>query len=283
LLVLGIGTHEAVLWAVLPFAILVAAYAPRAISFAAGQAAFTVVLFVLFNIIQPVGWRVGLVRIEDVAIGFAISLGVGLLFWPRGAAARLRRDLAAAYAGGADAVVSTARSLTADGDAELATRARRTADVATHLLDDAFRQYLTERSATKYDLEDVAALVGGAARLRRSASSLAALVDMVDGNNRLDRCARHLDGELHALQSWYVALGYALENDRPMPPPHIRDTEGRTRMLACVREASRSGDRGSLHGAIVLLWASQHLDSLWRLEAHLRKLPSMHAAEPAGA
>src|SRR5207244_4171833 len=86
--VTGIGTHEAVLWGVLPVAILLAAYAPRAISFAAGQAGFTVVLFVLFNIIQPVGWRVGVVRVEDVAIGFAISLGVGLLFWPRGAGRR---------------------------------------------------------------------------------------------------------------------------------------------------------------------------------------------------
>jgi uncharacterized membrane protein YccC len=36
LLVLAIGTHSAVLWAVLPVAILLAAYAPRAISFAAG-------------------------------------------------------------------------------------------------------------------------------------------------------------------------------------------------------------------------------------------------------
>src|SRR5207247_1520365 len=69
LLVTAIGTHEAVLWGVLPVAILLAAYAPRAISFAAGQAGFTVVLFVLFNIIQPVGWRVGVVRVEDVAIG----------------------------------------------------------------------------------------------------------------------------------------------------------------------------------------------------------------------
>ena len=77
LLVIGIGTHEAVLWGVLPVALLLAAYAPRAISFAAGQAGFTVVLFILFNIIQPVGWRVGVVRVEDVAIGFAISLGVG--------------------------------------------------------------------------------------------------------------------------------------------------------------------------------------------------------------
>jgi hypothetical protein len=110
-LVIGIGTHQPVLWGVLPVAILLAAYAPRAISFAAGQAGFTVVLFILFSLIQPVGWRVGLVRVEDVAIGFAISLGVGLLFWPRGAAARLREDLAAAYARGADYVVAAARQL----------------------------------------------------------------------------------------------------------------------------------------------------------------------------
>ena len=84
-LVIAIGTHEVVLWAVLPVFVLLAAYAPRAISFAAGQAGFTVVLFVLFNLIQPSGWEVGLVRVEDVAIGFAISLGVGILFWPRGA------------------------------------------------------------------------------------------------------------------------------------------------------------------------------------------------------
>ncbi|MGB2952991.1 MAG: FUSC family protein, partial [Gaiellaceae bacterium] len=89
-LVIAIGTHETVLWAVLPVAVLLAAYAPRAISFAAGQAGFTVVLFVLFNLIQPTGWKVGVVRIEDVAIGFAISLGVGLLFWPRGAESLLR-------------------------------------------------------------------------------------------------------------------------------------------------------------------------------------------------
>ena len=75
-----------------------AGLAPAAISFAAGQAAFTLTLLILFNIIQPAGWRVGLVRIEDVAIGCAVSLVVGLLFWPRGAAAALGRALAEAYA-----------------------------------------------------------------------------------------------------------------------------------------------------------------------------------------
>src|SRR5207302_8466701 len=132
LLVIGIGTHEAVLWGVLPVAILLAAYAPRAISFAAGQAGFTVVLFVLFNIIQPVGWRVGVIRVEDVAIGFAISLGVGLLFWPRGAGALLRADLAAAYARGADYVLATTQHLIDGRGAEEAARAARPADGALH-------------------------------------------------------------------------------------------------------------------------------------------------------
>ena len=33
---------------------------------------------------------------------------------------------------------------------------------------------------------------------------------MTDGGTRLERCGQNLDPELHALQSWYVALGYAL-------------------------------------------------------------------------
>ena len=269
LLVIGIGTHEAVLWGVLPVAILLAAYAPRAISFAAGQAGFTVVLFVLFNLIQPVGWKVGLVRVEDVAIGFAISLMVGLLFWPRGAAAVLLDDLATAYARAADYVVATARRLSEGGDSDDTARAGRAADAALHRLDDAFRQYLAERSAAGYNVEDVAALVGGAARVRRAGQSLAALARMTDGNNRVERCARNLDGELQALQAWYIALGYALINRRQVPPPHIRDTEGHSRLLACIRDAARGRDKATVSAALVLLWSSQHLDNLWRLEAHL--------------
>ena len=269
LLVIGIGTHEPVLWGVLPVAVLLAAYAPRAISFAAGQAAFTVVLFILFNLIQPTGWTVGLVRVEDVAIGFAISLAVGLLFWPRGAAARLREDLAAAYARGADYVVATARRVIEGKAREDAARAARAADAALHRLDDAFRQYLAERSATTMNLEDVGALVGGASRVRRAAQSLTALGRMADADTRLERCGQNLDRELHAFQSWYVTLGYALVSGHSVAPPHMRDADGSRRLLACVREAARGRDKPTVDAALVLLWASQHLDNLWRLEAHI--------------
>ena len=46
-----IGTDTTLLWVLLPVAILFAGVAPAAISFAAGQAAFTLTLVILFNII----------------------------------------------------------------------------------------------------------------------------------------------------------------------------------------------------------------------------------------
>ena len=272
-LVIAIGTHEAVLWGVLPPAVLLAAYAPRAISFAAGQAGFTVVLFILFNLIQPTGWQVGLVRIEDVAIGFAISLGVGLLFWPRGAASLLRENLATAYARSADYVVAMARQLI-DGRVS-PEGAGRASGLAVHELDDAFRQYLADRSATKMDVENVATLVAGAARVRRAAQSLSDLGSMVEGNSSMERCGENLDGEVNALRAWYVTLGDSLVHASPIPPPHVRDAEGRRRLLNCVREAVAGGDEAKRGPALVLLWASQHLDNLWRLEAHLGR----HATE----
>ena len=101
LLILGIGTSTPALWAALPIAIAVAAYAPGTLPFTVGQAAFTVVIVVLFNLLAPAGWRVGLLRVQDVAIGCLVSLVVGVLFWPRGAASVVGDDLADAFRAGA--------------------------------------------------------------------------------------------------------------------------------------------------------------------------------------
>jgi Fusaric acid resistance protein-like len=279
-LVIAIGTHEAILWAALPVAVLLAAYAPRAISFAAGQAGFTVVLFVLFNLIQPTGWRVGVVRIEDVAIGFAISLGVGLLFWPRGAARLLRENLAFAYGRSADYVADTARQIIAGGGrADLAGPAQAAA-AAVHRLDDAFRQYLAERSARRENVESVGALVAGAARVRRAGQSLSDLGRMTEGQPSLARCGENLDEEIYALRSWYVTLGDSFLHSTATPPPHIRDAEGRRRLLECVREAVAGGDDAQLRPALVLLWTSQHLDNLWRLESHLGRAAAEASRRP---
>jgi len=190
-ILLAVGASDLVLWTLLPVAVLIAAYAPRAISFAVGQAAFTVVLVILFNIIQPVGWKVGLIRIEDVAIGFAVSLGVGLVFWPRGAATTLRETMATAYSRSADYVSVTARLLTGSGDRVDPERAEQAAAAAVHRLDDAFRQYLAERSAKRANPESAARLVTGAAL----AVTAIAAVNL-----------------MHFSQGW-VQFGYRFSND----------------------------------------------------------------------
>ena len=268
-IVIGIGDREALLWAVLPVAILFAAHAPRVVSFAAGQAGFTVVLVVLFNLIQPAGWQVGLVRIEDVAIGCAVSLGVGLLFWPRGAAMLLRENLAAAYARSADYVLALVRQVGGRGDATRSNRAAQDADAALHRLNDAFRQYLAERSPKRLNMDSIGALVAGATRVRRVAHSLEALDQLIGDKPRLVGCGENLDAEVHGLRSWYVTFGDALVNATAVPPPHLRDEEGRRRLLSCVRDAVASSPETLVRPALVLLWTEQYLDSLWRLESHL--------------
>jgi hypothetical protein len=285
-LVIAIGTHDGVLWAVLPVAVLVAAYAPRAISFAVGQAGFTVFVLVLFNLLAPVGWRVGLVRAEDVAIGLAISLAVGLLFWPRGAAALVRQDLAVAYARAADYLAATARQLIDGRSADGTIHAARAAtDVAVRRLDEAFRQYLGERSATRVNVEDVAALVGGASRVRRAAESLTALARMADGETRLDGCGDDLDRELGAVQTWYSAFGFALITGGALPPPHSPDEQGARQLLSCVRDAARDRGNGTVNAGVALLLASEHLENLSRLETLLTERANAirTASEDGGA
>ena len=137
-LVAAIGTDHAVLWTLMPIVILMAAFAPQAISFAAGQAGFTVFTIILFNILAPAGWQIGVVRIEDVALGCLASVVAGALFWPRGAGAALGAALDDAYRTAADYLAESVEQLTA----------RRAADVDTAGLAEAAATGWTTPSAS---------------------------------------------------------------------------------------------------------------------------------------
>jgi len=172
-LLVGVGTGQTALWVTLPLALLVAAYAPGTAPFAVGQAAFTVTIVVLFNLIAPAGWRVGLLRIEDVGLGCAVSLVVGVLFWPRGAGAVVADDLADAFRAGA-------AYLTQAVDWALSERlvppaAAIAAAGASTRLDDAVRGLLTEQGSKRITKDDLWALVGASTQLRLTAFSLASL------------------------------------------------------------------------------------------------------------
>lgn len=267
-LIYAIGTDEAVLWIVLPPAIVLAAYAPRAISFAAGQAGFTVVLLIIFNIIVPTGWTIGLLRVEDVAIGCGISLVVGALFWPRGAETLVRETLAAAYARSADYVAAAARRL-ANGERQAAIGAvRAEARSAALRLDDAFRQYLSEPSARRANLDDLGTLVSGAVRVRLAAYSMSMLGSTLDEHG-LESCSDALLADAGALDSWYAGFGRTLAEGAEAQPPGDRDAGGRGPVVRCVSHALAAGPGVTPASALSLLWASQHLDGLWQLGAEL--------------
>jgi uncharacterized membrane protein YccC len=171
-LMIGIAGHTGWLWAALPVAVLVSAYAPGTALFAVGQAAFTVFVIVLFNIIVPLGWRVGVIRVEDVALGVGVSTLAGLLFWPRGANKVMCNDLADSFhADGLYLVRATAWALGLRDGAPTGETAVR----ASVRLGDALRAFIAEQGTKHVPKQELWKLVGGERQLRLSAQSLASV------------------------------------------------------------------------------------------------------------
>jgi uncharacterized membrane protein YccC len=247
-----IGTNDTVLWIVLPLAVLVASYAPGTAPFAAGQAAFTVVVAVLYNLLVPVGWKVGVVRIEDVALGCAVSIAVGVLLWPRGAAAVVADDLADAFRQGARYLrESVAWSL---GAGDQRPTAGPAAVRAASRLDDALRGFLAEQGAKRVPKEDLWRLVGGATRLRLTANSLEGVVPP---DAAADGVAARLDRQAGDLASWYQLLaGYVARSEPPVIGP-LEATEETPLLIAPRRDQ------------VCTLWVDEHLRHLRRHHADL--------------
>jgi hypothetical protein len=283
-LLVGIGTNTTVLWFLLPLAVFLAGAAPAVISFAGGQAAFTLTLVILFNIIQPIGWRVGLVRIEDVAIGVGVSLVVGVLFWPRGAAPALRQAVAEAYAAGAGYLASTVRWGASRGDPSmsapaLASDAARAA-AASRRLDDAFRTYLAERGAKRFPLAYMAGLVTGVAGLRLEADAVVDLWRGDDGQAGGDvAAARHeILGTAERVTGWYNGLATTMVTGGELPQPLADDKTADGRL---VRDLLVDDGRASAT-AVRMIWTGDHLDVVRRLQAAIISPAGATAGQPAG-
>jgi uncharacterized membrane protein YccC len=271
-----LGTGTALLWALLPVAVLFAGIAPAAISFTVGQAAFTVTLLILFNLIAPAGWQIGLVRLEDVALGCAVSVGVGLLFWPRGAAASLRRALADAYSesvGYLNAAVAFGMGRCDGGGPEPAvpTDEGLRAAAASRRLDDAFRSYLAERGPKPVPLADVAGLVTGTAAVRLAGD---AVLDLWQRDGRRiegDRAAARAElvSASGRIAGWYDELAAGLAGDGAVPAPMPHDTGADGRLIAAVRRDLLDRDGIATATAVRMIWTGDHLDAARRMQASL--------------
>jgi hypothetical protein len=272
-LVTAIGADTTVLWLLLAPAILVAGFAPAAVSFATGQAAFTVTLVILYNILAPAGWQVGLVRVEDIALGCAVSLAVGVLFWPRGAAAALGDALAQAYTDGARYLAAAVAFGMGRCDRAAAPQAAPTAEStraasSARRLDDTFRTYLAERGAKRVPLAEVTALVTGVAGLRLAAESVLDLWQRDDGSADGDRAAarRELVAGAELVTGWYERLAGSLAGGGEVPQPLPRELMDDAGLLdALARDLSGSSRRASAT-AVRMIWTGDHLDAARRLQ-----------------
>lgn len=95
LVLLGVGERPVLVWVLLPGSVFLAAWAPGALNFLVGQTAFSLFILVLLGIVDwPPDLSNGLIRIEDIAIGAAVAVIVGVLLWPRGALGALHEEVA---------------------------------------------------------------------------------------------------------------------------------------------------------------------------------------------
>jgi hypothetical protein len=274
-IMIGVAGHTVLLWVLLPFAVLVSGVAPSMISFAAGQAGFTVVVIILFNIIAPTGWKVGLTRIEDVAIGCGVSIVVGVLFWPRGAMAALGRALSDAFVMSSGYLADAVNRLTTVGDGVDITPAQRASHAAYLRLDDAFRQFLAERGAKVVPVEVVANLVTGSNRIRLAAFTLSTLpVFLVqEGLSELESVAvagAVLRDSYASSHRWYEEFGETLAGQRSsldQPPDHDATLHGVLRRAFEDARVHRREDR--LRAMLQMLWADELLESQRQVQADL--------------
>ena len=264
LILIGLGDHTVLLWVLLPVAVLVAGLAPAVSSFAAGQAGFTVTVVILFNILVPTGWRVGLVRVEDVAIGCAVALVTGVLFWPRGAADALGRALCESYAAAADYLVVAVTRLTESGPDDRTEAAYRFLTLNFRRLDDCFRQYLSERGAKRVPLPVVTAMVNGVPEVGLSAHAMATVPALPAGTGtemgEVAAAGAALRQAATEAARWYEGLAASLRGDAGQPPAVPGAGEPARPPLERGLAAARAAQRPlQVRMMLRMIWAEEHL------------------------
>jgi hypothetical protein len=283
---------------------------PGTLPFAFGQAAFTVVVVVLFNLLVPVGWKVGLLRIQDVALGCVVSLVVGVLFWPRGAGSVVGDDLADAFRrDSAYLAQAVGWALGTRHDPPDAGAAAVTASIR---LDEALRGFLAEQGAKRLSKQELWTLVMATMRVRLTAYSLAGMQapdhvrrhphgDVAYARGTLTRAAADLAGFYERI-AVLVGRPYPGQVLLPVPVPAFTglgagdgaaasggadDDRGVTllRSTGAARAADGPGENGQDLVRVItaphhphLLWVNEHLQ---HLSSHAGAItdPAAHVAE----
>jgi hypothetical protein len=173
------GVDPVVMWTMLPIVAFGSAYVPEVASFIAGQAMFTMMVLIIFNVIVPTGWSVGLIRVEDVVVGALVGVVVSLLVWPRGASAAVSKAIDAACAVGSTYLRAAVHRVIRGASEAANDRVfalGHDAMTASRTLDDAVRQYLSESGGSTDLRAPVIRAANRAIRVRTAAELIADVV-----------------------------------------------------------------------------------------------------------
>lgn len=270
------GHHVSLLWFLLPLAVIAAGIAPTALSFVAGQAAFTFMLIILVNTGKAPDWHSALVRLEDVGIGCAVSMIVGIVFWPRGATAEVDRALADAYAESAkylgDAFAyAGSRFICQSVPLTKPLAAHRRAAAASRRLDDAFRNLLVERGPKPSQLPDIVDLVMGVTTLRMTADAVTGLWEHAPQrvSRENDEPRRLLLTHSNRITDWFTEFSRALDGEGGLPSPLADFPWDAEALVASVGRELRESDTRATDDTVRLMWTVGHLRSACRLQARV--------------
>ena len=146
-----VGVDPLVLWTLLPLATFGSTYVLTVGSFTASQAMFTMQVLIVFNLMRPTGWQVGLIRIEDVVLGALVGLAVSVLLWPGGAQKAVQRAIDNAVVACSwylDAAVTRVTRGVSPATTEALAELGAESLVAARSHGDAVRGYLAETNGT---------------------------------------------------------------------------------------------------------------------------------------
>jgi uncharacterized membrane protein YccC len=235
-LTVAIGTARVALWVTLPIVAFLAAFVPTAVSFLVGQAAFTMFVVVLFDIIQPQGWRLGLVRLQDVALGVGVALVVAVLLWPRGARDQLRAALARLYRADA-ASLDAAFGFLLDhrGERELNV-SRRAASAQADRTGEAFDLFLTERGSRTLPAVTWGQVAAAGNDLLVAADAMEAMALLGYRAQGCKRCVERVRQEVTAVVGVFTGFAGELEGRPGSPAPRVEAAaDTRDAVVECLR------------------------------------------------
>ncbi len=162
------------LWVFLPVGVFLSTYATTAVGLAAGQAATTLYIVILFDLMGAKGWSPARTRLTDVAVGASISLIASVVLWPRGAGGAMRASGGQAVALAGSAFLTRARRLltgAAPNDTAVAA-ADDAALAASRRASEALGVLLSERGTPEVEPDLAWSLVTTALAARLAATSV---------------------------------------------------------------------------------------------------------------